>query len=92
MNSARKDSLPTPETRLRPASPEVTWPGNSATVDVMLAASGDMPETISAGNVMNEPPPASVFCRPAHKPATRTRRRSMRQRNANAPVHRGAGS
>jgi len=38
---------------------------------VMLAASGDMPDKINAGNVTNEPPPANEFCTPAHRPATK---------------------
>ncbi len=92
MNSARNDSVPTPETRLRPATPEVTCPGNSATVDVMLAASGGIPDRISAGNVMNEPPPASVFCRPAHRPAARMRASSMRERSADTMSHARAGA
>ena len=51
---------------LAPASPVLTWAGNSASVEVMLAASGDMPVSISAGSVTKEPPPARVFCSPAH--------------------------
>src|SRR5579862_6891171 len=35
----------------------------------MLAARASMPENISEGSVMNEPPPASAFCAPAHMAA-----------------------
>ena len=73
-NSALNGSRPAPVTRLRPARPDVTCPGNSATVEVMLAASGDMPDMISAGSVTKEPPPASAFCSPAHRPAAKIRR------------------
>lgn len=71
-NSAHKLSRPTPPANLRPASDEVIWLGNSAMVDVMLADSGFNPANSSAGNVMNEPPPASTFWVPAHKPASAT--------------------
>ena len=43
-------------------------------MEVMLAASGDMPDMISAGSVTKEPPPASAFCSPAHRPAAKIRR------------------
>jgi hypothetical protein len=43
----------------------------------MLAASGDMPERMSAGKVMKEPPPASAFWRPAQSPANRRRTKIM---------------
>ena len=33
----------------------------------MLAARASMPVSISAGSVMNEPPPASAFWVPAHE-------------------------
>ncbi len=49
----------------RPVKPVTIWAGNSATVDVMLAARASMPVSISDGSVMNEPPPASAFCAPA---------------------------
>src|SRR5689334_19606686 len=48
-NSAQNGRPPAPDTSLRPAYPDVICAGNSATVDVMLAASGDIPDTISAG-------------------------------------------
>ena len=38
-----------------------------------MAARGDMPETIRAGRVMKEPPPARAFCSPAHRPAKKMR-------------------
>ena len=34
-------------------------------VEVMFAARASIPVKISAGSVMNEPPPASAFCAPA---------------------------
>ncbi len=90
-NNARNDSLPAPCTMFRLAHPVVTWPGNSATVDVMFAASGDIPDRISAGSVTNEPPPASAFCRPAHRPA-RMRRASIGAGGAKvAGSHAGGG-
>src|SRR5271165_2423274 len=49
----------------RPVKPVTSCAGNSATVDVMLAARASMPVSISDGKVMNEPPPASAFCVPA---------------------------
>src|SRR5271166_1300179 len=49
----------------RPVKPVTSWAGNSATVEVMLAARASMPVSISDGSVMNEPPPASAFCAPA---------------------------
>ena len=55
----------------RPVNPMTTWEGNSATVEVMLAARASMPVSMSAGNVMNDPPPASAFCTPAHSEATK---------------------
>ena len=59
-----------PETWLRPAMPVAIWPGNRATVDVMLAALAPMPNNSNAGNVMNEPPPARAFWAPATTAAT----------------------
>ena len=50
----------------RPVKPVTSWAGNSATVEVMLAARASMPVSISDGRVTNEPPPASAFCTPAH--------------------------
>ena len=38
-------------------------------VEVMLAARASIPVNISAGKVMNDPPPASAFCAPAHTDA-----------------------
>src|SRR5271166_3393637 len=49
----------------RPVKPVTSWAGNSAMVEVMLAARASMPVSISDGRVMNEPPPASAFCVPA---------------------------
>jgi hypothetical protein len=69
MASARNDSRSAPATSLRPAMPVVIWPGNSAIVLVILASLGSSPARMSAGSVMNEPPPASAFCAPAHSPA-----------------------
>ena len=42
--------------------------GNNAMVDVMFAASGLSPANNKVGKVMNEPPPANVFCVPAYRP------------------------
>ena len=39
-------------------------------VEAMLAARASRPDKISVGKVMNEPPPASAFCVPAHRAAT----------------------
>jgi hypothetical protein len=55
----------------RPVKPVTSCAGNSATVEVMLAARASMPVNISDGRVMNEPPPASAFCTPAHIEATK---------------------
>ncbi len=55
----------------RPVKPVTSCAGNSATVEVMLAARASMPVSISDGRVMNEPPPASAFCTPAHIEATK---------------------
>jgi hypothetical protein len=41
--------------------PEVACPGNRATVEVMLLARGDMPESMRIGKVVDEPPPAWAF-------------------------------
>ena len=71
--SDRNDSRSAPETSERPARPVVICPGNSAIVDVMLASFGSSPAAISAGRVMNDPPPASAFCTPAHRPAANSR-------------------
>jgi len=58
----------------RPVSPVRIRAGNSATVEVMLAARASMPTSISDGKVMNEPPPASAFCAPVQsRPGTRAR-------------------
>ena len=59
---ARNDSRPAPLTSRRAIQPPVSWPGKSATVEVMFAARASMPVRISAGRVMNEPPPANWFC------------------------------
>src|ERR1700733_1569186 len=45
----------------RPVKPVTRCAGNSATVEVMLAARASMPVSISDGRVMNEPPPAREF-------------------------------
>ena len=37
-----------------------------------------MPDKISTGKVMNEPPPAREFCKPAQSPATTTNAISMK--------------
>src|SRR3954471_4347480 len=72
-NRALNESRCAPLTRARPASPVVTWPGNSATVEVIFAARASSPARMSAGRVMNDPPPASAFCAPAQSPARRSR-------------------
>ena len=77
-NSTQKGSFPAPVTNVRPAKPEVTCPGNKATVEVMFAAKGDIPDRISTGRVTKEPPPAREFCKPAQTPATRTSSISIR--------------
>ena len=61
MTSARKERPAAPETSLRPVQPVAICAGNSAMVEVMLAARASMPVSISDGSVMNEPPPASAF-------------------------------
>ena len=38
--------------------------GQSASVDVAFATTGDTPATISAGSVRNDPPPATAFKAP----------------------------
>jgi hypothetical protein len=53
----------------QPCRPAVSWPGNSATVEVMLAARASIPVSISAGKVMKEPPPANAFWQPAQRAA-----------------------
>ena len=67
----------------RPVKPVTSWAGNSATVEVMLAARASMPVSISDGRVMNEPPPASAFCVPAHIAAMK---RTTRAVICNAPL------
>ena len=69
-NSAFSDRPSAPCAPARPVKPVTIWAGNSATVEVMLAARASMPVNISDGRVMNEPPPASAFCPPAHSDAT----------------------
>ena len=61
----------------RPVKPVTSWAGNSATVEVMLAARASMPVSISDGRVMNEPPPASAFCAPAQIEAMKRMRRAV---------------
>ena len=61
----------------RPVKPVTSWAGNSATVEVMLAARASMPVSISDGSVMNEPPPASAFCAPAHSEAMKRMTRAL---------------
>ncbi len=68
-----KPRPPAPETILRPTQPVVTWPGNRAMVEAMLAARASSPLKISAGRVTNEPPPARAFCTPAHRATTNSR-------------------
>src|SRR6185312_12456938 len=51
--------------------------GNSATVEVMLAARASIPVSISEGSVRNEPPPASAFCAPAQIEATKRTMRAV---------------
>ena len=68
---ALNDNGPTPETCDLPLQLEVNCPGNSATVEVILADSAVMPVSISAGRVRNVPPPASAFCMPAHNAAAK---------------------
>jgi hypothetical protein len=75
ITSVRKDSPPAPATCARPPQLEVTWPGNSATVDVILAASAVMPVSIKAGRVRKVPPPASAFWMPAQ---TATKKRMIK--------------
>jgi hypothetical protein len=61
----------------RPVKPVTSCAGNSATVEVMLAARASIPVSINDGRVTNDPPPASAFCTPAHIAATK---RMMRER------------
>ena len=66
-NRVRNDSPAAPATCSRPAKLEVTWPGNSAMVEVMLAAQrAVMLVSINAGRVKKVPPPANAFWMPAH--------------------------
>ena len=58
---ALKESPPAPATCARPLQLEAIWPGNSATVEVILAASAVMSVSIRAGRVRKVPPPASAF-------------------------------
>src|SRR5579872_269131 len=64
-----KENSGRPAASRRPVRPVTIWAGKSATVDVMLAARASMPTAISAGSVMNEPPPARAFCAPAQSDA-----------------------
>jgi hypothetical protein len=57
--------------------PVTSCAGNSATVEVMLAARASMPVSISDGRVTNEPPPASAFCTPAHIAAMKRMMRAV---------------
>ena len=70
MARARNDSRAVPLTCSRPIQDPATWPGKRATAEVMLAVRASMPVRIRAGRVMNDPPPASWFCAPAHRAAT----------------------
>src|SRR5271165_3823373 len=64
----------------RPVKPVTICAGNSAMVEVMLAARASMPVSINDGSVMKEPPPASAFCAPAQIEATnRTKRAVMEE-------------
>src|ERR1700722_6755015 len=65
---------------VRPVKPVTSCAGNSATVEVMLAARASMPVSISDGRVMNEPPPASAFCTPAHIEAMKRMMRALIRR------------
>ncbi len=69
----RNFSPPAPKTMLRPTQPVVTWPGNRAMVEAMLAARASSPEKISAGRVTKEPPPARAFCTPAQSATANSR-------------------
>ncbi len=69
----RTFSPPAPDSMLRPTQPVVTWPGNRAMVEAMLAARASRPENIRAGRVTNEPPPARAFCTPAHRATANSR-------------------
>ena len=68
----------------RPVKPVTSCAGKSATVEVMLAARASMPVSISDGSVMNEPPPASAFCAPAHIEATNKTNNAVIKRTARA--------
>src|SRR5208282_440368 len=70
--SAFSDRPSKPEALARLVYPVTSWAGNSATVDVILAARASIPAAISAGKVMNEPPPAKAFCAPAQIDATKS--------------------
>ena len=72
-NSARNESPGGLSACARPVKPITICAGNSAIVEVMLAARASMPVSISAGSVMNEPPPASAFCAPAQSEARMSR-------------------
>ena len=70
-NIARNDSAPRAHhLAARPAGRDLRETARPSTW--MFAASGDMPDTISAGSVTNEPPPARV-AQFAHRPARMTR-------------------
>src|SRR5574337_1247509 len=76
----------------RPVTPVTTCAGNSATVEVMLAARASIPVSISDGRVMKDPPPASAFCAPAQIEATNRMRRGTIARSEGTqrrpfPVH-----
>src|ERR1700722_4722201 len=61
----------------RPVKPVTSWAGNRATVEGMLAARASMPVSLSDGRGMNEPPPASAFCTPAHIAAMKRTTRAI---------------
>jgi hypothetical protein len=70
-NKWTKPSRPTLPASLRLAAAAVIWLGNSAIVDMTLAASGFSPANSSAGKVMKEPPLPICF---AHRHRIRRRR------------------
>ena len=73
MTSAFSESRSAPVATRAPAYPVATCPGNSAIVEVMLAALGSRPARTSIPSVTNDPPPASAFWAPAQMPAAMSR-------------------
>ena len=62
--SARNDSRSAPATRLRPAHPVVTCPGNNATVEVMFASRGSKPGQDQRGQRYERSAPGERVLRP----------------------------